>query len=155
MSLSYGTRALRNLSADAPNTRHDGLNRLPYGANGWQLCMAAYGTVYALRHLWPHALGHGLVQMLMSPAVDTLIGALVLTHSAISAIAVLFGRQDYWQAMLASLGAVLWTSLGITSVTLEWSLAQVPSWGIFQLVGGIGLSVAMLQRARDPTGRLP
>ncbi len=92
--------------------------------------------------------------MLLPPAVDMLIGLLVLTHSVLSAISVILSRRDYWQAMLASLGAVLWTSLGITSATLEWSLAQVPSWGFFQLLGGIGLSVAMLQRARGPTGRL-
>jgi len=53
--------------------------------------------------------------------------------------------------MICALGAMLWTMLGIMQRGLLLGQGVwLPVWGIFEIIGGIGYSVATVRRARDP-----
>lgn len=133
--------------------------RVPYGANGWQLCMGCYGVAFALRLMWPALTGASESVRLFgagpigATGVDTrLAGAVILAH-ALAAIASLFvfAGRSYWCPMICSLGALIWTLVGIsqTALALGHGIA-LPVWGIFETLGGLGYSAATVQRARDP-----
>jgi hypothetical protein len=126
---------------------------IQYSTYSWQLCMAGYGVSFGARLLWPELTGFGeshatALQLGVMPAV---IGLLVLAYSVLSALAVfLTDAFDYMRAMLASLGAVLWTTIGLVAIIGELKNGFLPTLGLFELLGGVGLSVSLVQRARDP-----
>jgi hypothetical protein len=126
---------------------------IPYGANGWQLCMGLYGVAYGAGLLWPELVGASSTWRLVnSVQLDPIIlGSIALSHGVLS-VAVLFFVSDksYWSPMACAVGAMVWTMIGITQIALSAGQGvAIPVWGIFELLGGIGYSVATMQRARQ------
>jgi hypothetical protein len=124
-------------------------------ANGWQLCMAVYGLTFGARLLWPNLTGLAEVQTtaLELGAIPTILGILVLVHSILSGAAlILADAREIMRAMLVSLGAMLWTTVGLIALISELKNGYAPTLGLFYLLGGVGLFVSLIQRARDPLG---
>jgi hypothetical protein len=130
---------------------------LPYGANGWQLCMGLYGIAFGAQLIWPDICGGRVIYGILADfGFGHYIGWLVLLHgvAAVLSLFLLAGRS-YWCPMLCSLGALIWTLVGLSQTTM--SLARgivIPVWGVFEILGGIGYSVATVQRARDPVSHV-
>ena len=126
---------------------------LPYGANGWQLCAALYGVVYGLRLFSPEKFGTSQATLLLNAAKfpsSQALGFVVVIYSLLMAALVLaFSGRTYWCPLTAALSAVLWTVVGTTQVALEISSGHYPSWGVYEVILGIGCAVATVQRARD------
>jgi hypothetical protein len=115
--------------------------------------MVGYGLSFGARLLWPELTGPGeshaaALELGVTPAV---IGLLVLAYSVMSALAVFLADAfEYIRAVLVSLGAVLWTTIGLVAIICELKHGYVPTLGLFELLGGVGLSVSLVQRAHDP-----
>src|SRR5712691_9725845 len=95
---------------------------LPHGANGWQLCMAAYGITFGARLLCPALFGAGEAFHLISAfgMRSELIGLVILVHAAASALSVfVLSGASYSCPALSSIGAMLWTAIGISHAALE------------------------------------
>jgi len=127
---------------------------LPRGANGWQLCMGLYGIAYGGALLWPGLVGASAAWRLLTGMHfdPTTLGIVAFSHGLFSiTVLFLFGGKSYWCPAACAVGAMVWTMIGISQIAL--SVGQgiaVPAWGIFELLGGIGYSVATVQHARRP-----
>jgi hypothetical protein len=128
-------------------------------ADGWQSCMACYGFVFGLRLVLPQTFGPPgepialLVEMGLSPLF---IGTIILFHSLSSTVSMTVANNgvSYWCPFFAALGSMLWTMLGLAHGILELRTGGFPSWGVFEFLGGVGLSVATTQRAYTLDGRI-
>jgi len=149
ISAAVISRGMRNRRSTAIELRL----RVPYGANGWQLCMGLYGVAYGAGLLWPQLVGASATwRLLTSMHLDPqMLGWIAVSHGATSVIALfVFGDRSYWSPMVCALGALIWTMIGISQIALSLSQGIVlPAWGSFELLGGIGYSIATVQRARD------
>jgi hypothetical protein len=126
---------------------------MPFLANGWQLAAACYGIVFGLRLVWPVEMGLGqsarVLALLGLPF--ELIGLCVLGYAIASIIAVLaIQGRGYWCPFLAAVGSTMWTMVGIMHGVGEIATHYPPLWGGYECLLGIGLSLATVQRARDP-----
>lgn len=128
--------------------------RVPYGANGWQLCMGLYAMAYGAGMLWPELAGAAdFYRRLGAVGFDPqLFGLVALAHGAAAVVALFaFGGRSYWCPMMCALGALIWTLIGLSQIAISLGDGVgLPVWGAFELLGGVGYSVATVQRARDP-----
>jgi hypothetical protein len=78
----------------------------------------------------------------------SVIGLLALGHSVMFA-ALSFAPASPLEALSTSLCAFLWTAIGLISTIGAMCSGYIPSLGLFELLGGAGVSVPIVWRAGD------
>src|SRR3984893_12047169 len=113
------------------------LMRLPSNVNGWQACMAVYGSSLAARLIWPGLTGigesHAVFDQIEGGA--RVIGSLVLGSSLLFAAGSLMPANPL-ETLSTSFGAFLWTTIGLVSTIGKVRSGHIPS---LELLGGIGV----------------